>query len=74
MIREAAGLTQEEFSKSLGVARDTYARYETRSLLPHHLVIPVCDLTGHDCYFLLTGRARPATPLHSSIELRKKAG
>lgn len=73
MIRGAAGLTQEEFSKKLDIARDTYAQYESRSLLPHHLIFKVCELTGHDCLFILTGRGH-LNLHHPQTQSRRKVG
>ncbi len=71
-IREAAGYTQTEFARGLGLKdRDAYAKYESRSLLPHHLITKVCDLTGHDPYFLLTGN--PPKP-SGTREILPKAG
>lgn len=35
---------------------ERYKRYETRSLLPHHWIIPFCEITGMDPWELLSGR------------------
>lgn len=35
---------------------ERYKRYETRSLLPHHWIIPFCEVTGCDPWELLSGR------------------
>lgn len=73
-IREATGLSQKDFAKEyFGLERDKYAKYETRSLLPHHLISVLSDLTGHDTYFILTGKARPVSmrPGLPSNELSK---
>lgn len=61
-IREATGLNQDDFAKQLGIKRDTYAKYESRSLLPHHLIPRVCEITGHDCWFVLTGQPGSKAP------------
>jgi len=61
VIRESCGYTQEEFAKLLGISRDTYSKYEYRSLLPHHLIPVVCELSGHDPWFLLTGKSATLT-------------
>lgn len=34
---------------------ERYKRYETRSLLPHHWIIPFCEVTGIDPWELLSG-------------------
>lgn len=56
MARKAAGYTQKQFAKALGIDEpDTYAKYENRSQLPMHLLSRVCQLTGHDPWYFLTG-------------------
>jgi hypothetical protein len=37
------------------ITLDTYKKWETRTLLPHHLIIPFCQVTELDPYLLLTG-------------------
>ncbi len=34
---------------------ERYKRYESRSLLPHHWIIPFCEITGMDPWELLSG-------------------
>lgn len=43
--------------KKLGseVSLERYKRYESRSLLPHHWIIPFCEVTGSDPWELLSG-------------------
>lgn len=75
--RLVSGLSREELVERLAEASgsriklDTYKRWETRTLMPHHLIIPFCDITGADPYMLLTGQPfklgrtpanRPPTP------------
>ena len=38
-IRESAGLTQVEFGKKIGLARNTIANYETGNRIPSNIVI-----------------------------------
>ena len=57
-VRKAAGYTQEQMAKKLDITRDNYAKYETRSPLRHDLIAEVAKITGHDTWFLLTGRPR----------------
>lgn len=45
-----------EMAKLLGIPKDTYHRYETRTLLPHHLLLTFCELTHQDLFWLVTGR------------------
>lgn len=42
--REAAGLSQEEMAKELGIEQSLYSKYEIRSPLPHDLVLAFCAL------------------------------
>jgi len=55
-LRESAGMTQKELARELGIDKDTYAKYESRSLLPHHLIMPVCEILGVDAAFLVSGQ------------------
>lgn len=60
--RVVSGLSREELVQRLAEASgtkikpDTYKRWETRTLMPHHLIIPFCEITGADPYMLLTGQ------------------
>lgn len=57
LCREAAGYSQGAIAKRLGIERDTYAKYESRSPLPHHLVAPFVALTGVSYDYLFAGKA-----------------
>lgn len=57
-LRESAGYTQKEVALELGIDKDTYAKYESRSLLPHHLITQVAELFYVDVVFLLSGHGR----------------
>jgi len=54
--RTLASKNPLEMAQLLGVPKDTYHRYETRTLLPHHLIELFCQLTGADLFWLVTGR------------------
>ncbi len=54
--RIVSGKKPVEVAAYLGVSLDTYNRWETRALLPHHLVMPFCTFIGADPVMLLTGR------------------
>lgn len=49
-------------AKALGIDRETYKQYETRTPLPHDMIPPFLELTGHDPWFLFTGRPAKETP------------
>lgn len=45
--REAAGYkTQAAMAEALGIETGTYNKYETRSIIPNHLIPKFCELTG----------------------------
>lgn len=56
-----SGLTREEVIEQLEdltgirIKLATYKKWETRTPLPHHLIIPFCQITGSEPYMLLTG-------------------
>lgn len=51
-----------EMAKALGVPRDTYYRYEERTMLPHHLIPRFCELCDVTVDWLMLGpsASRPA--------------
>lgn len=53
--RTLASKNPLEMAHLLGVPKDTYHRYETRTLLPLHLIETFCHLTGADLHWLITG-------------------
>jgi len=53
--RIVSGRKPVEVAAELGVSLDTYNRWETRALLPHHMVMPFCEATQTDPVMLLTG-------------------
>lgn len=60
--RVLSGKSPADMATLLGVPKDTYHRYETRTLLPHHLIELFCDLTGTDIPRLITGLQRRSEP------------
>lgn len=62
LARDAAHYTQETMGKALGIGRDRYAKYETRSIMPPHLLVEFCKLTEHDPWYLLTGQPPSKAP------------
>lgn len=53
--RIVSGMKPVEVAAALRVSLDTYVRWESRALLPHHLLMPFCRITGADPVMLLTG-------------------
>jgi hypothetical protein len=53
--RLASNKKPVEVAAELVVSLDTYNRWETRALLPHHLIVPFCRITGADPMELMTG-------------------
>lgn len=56
--RVALGWKQWEMAQALGMPQDKYKQYETRSLLPHHLIRRFCLIARVDLEWLLTGQGR----------------
>lgn len=54
-LRRAQRLTMAEMAKELGVGVEAYRSYETRVMLPHHLVEKFCARTGVAIETLFTG-------------------
>jgi DNA-binding XRE family transcriptional regulator len=42
--RETAGFTQEDMAAKLGITQALYSKYETRTPLPHDLVLIFCAM------------------------------
>jgi len=57
--RERRGMSQEEMAAALAVAKSPYAKYETRSLMPHHMVPTFLAITGASWEWLFTGIGKP---------------
>ena len=55
--RRARVLSQADVARALGISRSAYARYETRTSLPHHLIEDFVELTGVDFHELLSAVA-----------------
>lgn len=75
-VRSARILAEKnplEMAQLLGVPKDTYHRYETRTLLPHHLIETFCELTGQELHWLVTGRHQRAEPTADARAPRKLA-
>jgi len=59
LARENAGLTQEQMAEALGMEQSKYSKYEVRTELPHHLIIPFCSLCSVSPAWLFTAVVEP---------------
>jgi hypothetical protein len=72
-VRTARELYTEDYkvmAHALGIQEGTYYRYETRTMLPHHLVPRFCQLTGVNADWLFNGpsAARALTPARTGTD------
>ena len=58
--RVAAKLKQWQIAETLGMTQDKYKQYETRSLLPHHLIGRFCVICHVNPEWLITGHGQKA--------------
>ena len=73
--RNAAGMKQWQVADALGIPQDRYKQYETRSLLPHHLIGRFCIITRVDPEWLVTGRGqKPSKPPQITKSEPKRKG
>ena len=59
LARENAGFTMDSMAAALVIPRATYAKYENRSPMPHHLVVRFAIITDVDIDWLYTGTRKP---------------
>lgn len=52
---------RERFAAALGVSADDYERFERGTIPPGELLVRICELTGEDLQWLLTGQASRST-------------
>lgn len=68
--RTMAGLEQADIAKALGITPNTYSKYESRTLMPHHLIPVACEILEIEMPYLygaVTRRSRKASgDLHAS--------
>jgi transcriptional regulator with XRE-family HTH domain len=75
LAREKAGYTQESMAEALGMDQSKYSKYEIRTELPHHLVIPFCSLCNVTTAWLFTAvvEVREPKPRRRRTRRRLKA-
>lgn len=61
---------KREFARRLGVAREEYDRFEAGRLPPGELMVRMCELTGEDLQWLLTGVSSRGTVVISGARNR----
>ena len=72
LIREQKGLTQDEFGKTIGSARNTIANYESGNRTPSNAVInSICREFGVNEDWLKTGEGEMFMPMDRETELAK---
>jgi DNA-binding XRE family transcriptional regulator len=64
--RALAGLSPAEMADELGLSKDTYYRYEERTMLPHHLIPLFCQICGITVEQLMTGRSLHVSRLEAT--------
>jgi len=61
---------KDEFARRLGLAREEYDRFEVGRLPPGELMVRMCELTGEDLQWLLTGVSSRGTVVISRARSR----
>lgn len=56
--RTDRGLTQQDVATALGIKKERYVKWETRSPMPVQFIERFSILTGTDFYYLITGHHR----------------
>ena len=59
--RTASGMKQWQIAEAMGIPQDKYKQYETRSLMPHHLIGRFCIICRVGPEWLVTGRGKKPT-------------
>lgn len=63
---------KDRFAQRLGIDASEYARYEREALPDGELMVRMCELTGEDLQWLLTGRAARGTVVISGARERHR--
>jgi DNA-binding transcriptional regulator YiaG len=65
--REALGLNQTKMAELLGLTQGHYKQYESRTIMPHHILVEFCRVTKQHPWYMLTGQSGAFSPgaLHS---------
>ena len=52
----AGSRSKSEFARALGISAFTYSYYENNRVFPIEILLKICEVTGADFEWLLTGR------------------
>lgn len=74
--RASTGQTQLKIAAAIGVEQDDYKHWESKRLIPHHLIWRFCFACGVDPIWLITGHGRmkqipPTEPPEPKQRIRK---
>ena len=61
---------KSKFAKALGISVSDYSSYENGRLLPVPILLKICEVTGADLHWLLTGRYQSAQTSRTGGSLR----
>lgn len=61
-LREERGWTAEEMAMALDIPAERYRKYESRSPMPHYLLVRFALIVGRDVEYILTGKLPPRRP------------
>ena len=56
--QHAGNRGKSRFAQALGISPSTYSYYETNRVPPIDIILNICQITGADLYWLLTGQTR----------------
>jgi len=57
-LRNARCMSQQQMADALGIPLARYKKYESRTPMPHHLIVAFCAIVDCDFPFYFTGRGR----------------
>lgn len=67
--RDATGMSQEKMAEALGLTQGVYSKYESRTPLPHNLVLQFCALCNVTPAWLYTA----VVPMAGKAPRRRRA-
>ena len=54
---------KSKFARALGISASTYSYYENNRVPPIEILLKICEVTGADLDWLLTGKETPKSPI-----------